>query len=107
MKYLIILGAALAAVAAVPATAQMAEPPAQPQPPIVQANPPGLGVPTMTPPDPATASEPVAPAIPADPGYLAGPYKGALTAPPAEAMNKVYPLCNRTLRDSCRNPGSK
>ena len=46
-------------------------------------------------------------AMPADAAYDAGPYKGALTPPPVEAMNKVYPTCTRTLRDSCRNPGGK
>lgn len=74
----------------------------------VQANPVGSSAPpTATPPNPQVAAAPVAPAMPADPSYNAGPYKGALTAPPAEAMNKVYPLCTRTLQDSCRNPGSK
>ncbi len=117
MKHLFVLSAAMATLATVPAFAQTAQPgmdpamaaePAVPaQPPIVQANPPGEGVPTMTSPAPATANEPVAPSIPADPGYLAGPYKGALTAPPAEAMNKVYPVCTRKLQDSCRNPGAQ
>jgi hypothetical protein len=44
--------------------------------------------------------------MPADPGYRAGPYKGALTPPPAGAFNKVYPVCSRTIRDSCINPGA-
>ena len=54
---------------------------------------------------PATADTPVAPAAPADPSYQAGPYKGALTAPPADAMNKTYPVCTRKLQDNCRNRG--
>jgi hypothetical protein len=29
----------------------------------------------------------------------------AVPAPPAEAMNKTYPVCSRTVTDSCRNPG--
>jgi hypothetical protein len=29
----------------------------------------------------------------------------AVSAPPAEAMNKTYPKCSRTVQDSCRNPG--
>lgn len=79
---------------------------AQAEPPViqVQANPPGMAVPTMTPPDPVTADSVVRPAMPADPSYNAGPYKGALTLPPAEAMNKDYPLCTSQLRDSCVNP---
>jgi hypothetical protein len=72
-----------------------------------QANPPGEGAPTPTPPNPTTANDPVAPAQPADPNYNAGPYKGAATAPPAEAANKVYPVCSRTVTDSCRNRGGK
>ena len=71
----------------------------------VQANPPGEGPASVTPPSPTTASEPVPPAMPADPSYNAGPYKGALTPPPAEAMNKHYPTCTRELQDNCRNPG--
>lgn len=27
--------------------------------------------------------------------------------PPASAMNKSYPICTKTLQDSCRNPGGK
>jgi hypothetical protein len=30
---------------------------------------------------------------------------GNLTPPPAQAMNKVYPLCTRRLQDNCQNPG--
>lgn len=71
----------------------------------VQANPPGAGPASDTPPDPATADTPVPPAQPADPGYHAGPYKGALTEPPADAMNKTYPVCSRKVQDNCRNPG--
>jgi len=73
----------------------------------VQANPVGQGSPVVTEPNPQVANDPVPPALPADPAYRAGPYKGALTAPPPEAMNKVYPVCTRTLRDSCRNPGGR
>lgn len=80
---------------------------AQEQPPVIQtqANPPGEGIPTETPPNPTTAGTPVQPAMPADTSYNAGPYKGALTPAPAEAMGKAYPLCTRTLLDSCINPG--
>lgn len=80
---------------------------AQEQPPVIQtqANPPGAGMPAETPPNPPTAATPVPPAMPADTSYQAGPYKGALTPPPAEAMGRSYPLCTRSLRDACVNPG--
>ena len=73
----------------------------------VQANPVGAGTPTATPPNPETAASAVPPAMPADPGYNAGPYKGAMTEPPAAAMNKTYPVCTRKIQDACRNPGGK
>ncbi len=76
--------------------------------PPVSANPVGSAdMPSDTPPNPETAAMPVPPAMPADPAYQATPYKGALTAPPAAAMNKVYPVCTKILRDSCRNRGGK
>src|SRR5258706_14984312 len=72
---------------------------------VSQANPRGSSAPaTLYPPNPETASTPVPPAMPADPGYQAGPYKGALTPPPAQAMNKHYPLCSATIQDECVNP---
>lgn len=99
-----ILVAATTAALALGSTAALAQPA---DAPVVQtqANPQGPGVPTATPPNPQTAAEPVAPAVPADPSYQAGPYKGALTAPPAEALNKTYPVCSKIVRDSCRNRG--
>ena len=87
--------------------AQMAgvPPPQAANDPIqVQANPRGEGDASPVPPNPQTAQSPVPPAQPADPSYKAGPYKGALTQAPAEAMNKPYPLCSRTVTDSCQNP---
>jgi hypothetical protein len=30
---------------------------------------------------------------------------GNLTPPPQSALNKVYPVCSRTLQDNCQNPG--
>jgi len=30
---------------------------------------------------------------------------GNVAPPPATALNKVYPLCTRTLQDACQNPG--
>lgn len=78
-----------------------------PPPEQVQANPPSAEPASPTPPNPQTAAEPVPPAQPADPSYQGGAYKGAMTAPPAEAMNKTYPVCTRKIQDSCRNPGGK
>lgn len=72
-----------------------------------QANPRGVGLASALPPDPATANSPVPPAMPADPNYHAGPYVGALTPPPQQAMNKVYPLCSKFVQDSCINPGAR
>ena len=94
---------ALCGAASLPATLAIA----QEQPPVVQtqANPQDVGMPSQTPPNPSTAGTPVPPAMPADPGYQAGPYKGALTPAPTEAMGKAYPLCTRSLQDSCVNPG--
>lgn len=89
--------------------AQLAAQAAAPAPsPVVvqtQANPVGAGVPSAAPPNPTTAADPVPPAQPADPSYQAGPYKGALTPPPAEAANKTYPVCTRALQDNCQNRG--
>jgi len=76
-----------------------------PTTPAGQANPPGMGMPTTGVPDPDNAAQAVRPAMPAGGAYQGGPYKGALTPPPAEAMNKDYPICSKTVQDSCRNPG--
>jgi hypothetical protein len=76
-----------------------------PATPATQANPPGNGVPTAGVPAPQSASQAVRPALPADPTYQGGPYKGALTPPPASAMNKDYPVCSSKIQDSCQNPG--
>jgi hypothetical protein len=54
--------------------------------------------------NPVHAGDATPPAMPADPDYHGAPYVGALTAPPAEAMNKDYPLCSATVSDDCRNP---
>lgn len=70
-----------------------------------QANPQGSGTPTTGVPAPQAAEQSVPPAMPADQSYQGGPYKGALTPPPASAMNKDYPVCTRKIQDSCRNPG--
>ncbi|MYL98265.1 hypothetical protein GR702_10860 [Novosphingobium sp. FGD1] len=76
-----------------------------PATPAGQANPPGQGVPTAGVPDPQTASQAARPAMPADENYQGGPYKGALTPPPATAMDKTYPKCSKTVTDGCVNRG--
>jgi len=78
-----------------------------PSTPAGQANPPGRGMPTAGVPDPRTANQAAQPAMPADESYQGGPYKGALTPPPAAAMDKSYPVCSKTVTDGCRNRGSK
>ncbi|MFM5906465.1 MAG: hypothetical protein ACKOPO_02565 [Novosphingobium sp.] len=78
-----------------------------PPTPAGQANPPGEGMPTTGVPDPQAAAQSVPPAMPADPAYQGGPYKGALTPPPETAMSKTYPVCTRKIQDSCRNPGGR
>ncbi|HUD28146.1 MAG TPA: hypothetical protein VMQ93_04685 [Novosphingobium sp.] len=77
----------------------------KPSTPAGQANPPGEGVPTAGVPDPQMASQSARPAMPADENYQGGPYKGALTPPPATAMGKEYPKCSKTVTDSCVNRG--
>lgn len=76
-----------------------------PATPAGQANPPGPGVPTAGVPDPKSANQAARPAMPADENYQGGPYKGALTPPPATAMDKDYPRCSKTVTDNCRNRG--
>ena len=53
--------------------------------------------------NPGEAGRPEMGTMTADPTYATNP--GALTAPPPEAFNKVYPVCTRTLQDNCRNRG--
>jgi len=95
------------ATTAAPPDAAAAPPPGESDaaaaPEQIQANPTGSTEAVDPSPDPATAGSSVAPSMPADPSYNAGPYKGALSAPPADAMNKTYPVCSRTLQDNCRN----
>ena len=83
---------------AAPSAALAPTPPAQ-----VQANPRASDAPAVDAPAPAYANQPVPPSMPSDPSYQAGAYKGALSAPPAAAMAKTYPVCTVTLRDECRN----
>lgn len=76
-----------------------------PATPMTQANPPGEGMPTTGVPNPSAAAQAVPPAMPADSGYQGGPYKGALTPAPADAMAKSYPVCSASVQDSCVNRG--
>jgi hypothetical protein len=78
-----------------------------PTTPAGQANPPGEGMPTQGVPNPQSANQAAQPAMPADESYQGGPYKGAKTPPPADAMGKDYPVCSRTVTDGCRNRGGK
>jgi hypothetical protein len=78
-----------------------------PTTPPGQANPPGPGVPTAGVPNPQSANQAAPPAMPADESYQGGPYKGALTPPPADAMSKDYPICSKTVTDGCKNRGGK
>ncbi|WP_156842170.1 hypothetical protein [Novosphingobium aquimarinum] len=75
-----------------------------PTTPAGQANPPGQGMPTNGVPNPKMANQAVQPAMPATQQYQGGPYKGALTPPPADAMDKDYPICKGDVQDSCINP---
>ncbi|MEL0209637.1 MAG: hypothetical protein VW891_03460, partial [Novosphingobium sp.] len=59
---------------------------------------------------PATPATPAEPAAAATGGMSAGMGMGTsttgnMTPPPAEAMNKKYPVCSKTVTDSCRNRG--
>lgn len=78
-----------------------------PTTPAGQANPPGQGVPTEGVPNPQSANQAAQPAMPADESYQGGPYKGANTPPPADAMGKGYPVCSKTVTDACINRGGK
>lgn len=59
---------------------------------------------TTTPAQPATTTVTTTPAQPAQ-TTITTTNPGNLTPPPASAMNKTYPVCTRTLQDSCQNPG--
>jgi len=57
-------------------------------------------------------ADPAAPQVPADsPAASALPpttpttVSNALPPPPAAELNKSYPVCSRTVQDSCQNPG--
>jgi hypothetical protein len=72
------------------------------------ANPSGNNMPAQTTQDQAPAGNPMAPAQTGSPSANSAPNQGAMTAPPPpESANKVYPVCSRTVTDSCRNRGGK
>jgi hypothetical protein len=68
-------------------------PPAEPMPPEA---PPAPGDPMPTP--PAPAPQPM-------PEPLAAPVMAPPAPPQQTAATEPYPLCTKTLQDSCRNPG--
>ena len=121
MKSIMLAGAALLAFStgatgiaiAQGAPDNAAQPPATDTMPADSATPataadPNAGQPTGEVP-PATGMAPASPAVPRDPaapvGSSANPVTvgGNMTPPPAGG--KDYPLCSRTVQDSCINPG--
>lgn len=126
MKSLMMASAAMLTFAGLTgvASAQMASPDAQAQPPMSESAMPPAGASAPMPPpagmDP-NATQPKG-AVPADPGMVPAPANaprdptapvgssanpvevgGNMTPPPTEA--KDYPLCSKTVQDSCMNPG--
>jgi hypothetical protein len=95
--------------------------PSQPNPPVTEPLPPEMPMPTgqgqQTP--PAPPQPPAAPMPENNPNAPAGqmatpPSEGASTANSGGATDatmqpqgatKAYPLCTKTIQDSCRNPG--
>ena len=52
------------------------------------------------------SATPPAPSNPASASMDSAPASsGAMATPPATAMNKTYPVCSKTVTDSCRNRG--
>ncbi|HEU4649790.1 MAG TPA: hypothetical protein VFS49_00100 [Croceibacterium sp.] len=110
MRILMLGGAAVLALAipgalAAQQTADQANAQAQPAPPTTTV--------TTTPARPAQTTVTTTPGqttvttTPAQPPQttITTSNPGNLTPPPASAMNKTYPVCTRTLQDSCQNPG--
>lgn len=61
---------------------------------------------------PGVAATPATPAVPADspaastlPPTTPTTTSNAVPPPPADAMNKTYPVCTHKGQDSCQNPG--
>lgn len=122
MKSLLLAGAALLSAATLPMMAMAQDMPAS-QTPGDAITPPPAADPAMSPAPPAgdpNAGQPTG-AVPADTGMVPAPagvpqdpdapvgssanpvtVGGNMTPPPAAA--KDYPLCSRTVQDSCVNP---
>jgi hypothetical protein len=98
---ILMLGGAAALALAVPATlaaqqsADEANAQAQPAPSTTTV--------ITTPAQPAQTTVTTTPAQPAQTTIVTD-HPGNLTPPPAQAINKTYPLCTRQLQDSCQNP---
>jgi hypothetical protein len=115
MRTLMLASVAALAIAAVPLGLSAQDQNPEPAPHVAQ---PAPAVPGSVEPAPDTANEanadvPPLPTteevIPADepgePDTLVTTHHGNLAPPPATALNKTYPVCTRSLQDSCRNPG--
>lgn len=92
---------------------QMTPPPASPDPMMDPAAPPAPGTPMapgapMAPGTPMTPDTSMAQPGPMQSGMQQGTVQFAppMTAP-APAPRDDYPVCSRTVTDSCRNPGSR
>lgn len=128
MKSIMLASAAMLSFTTVIAGVAVAQetPASMSQPPAGDMTPPADPAATPPPADPATAADPNAAqptgAVPADPGMVPAPagvpndpaapvgsssnpvtVGGNMTPPPAEA--KDYPVCSKTVQDSCINPG--
>jgi hypothetical protein len=111
MRTIILSGAAALALATMPAFAQGAG--ASPDTPQAdQAAPPAdQAAPAPQSADQANAENPPAPpTTTVEPaasgaGAVVSTFPGNDTGPPASALNKTYPVCSRTIRDECQNPG--
>ena len=98
MRTLIITGAAALTLAASPSALVAQATTTQPAPQTAdQANAQQQQLPTTTTTIPAPA--------PNQPDTVVTNHPGNLTPPPPQALNKTYPVCTRTLQDSCQNPG--
>jgi hypothetical protein len=102
MRTLLLAGAAALTLTVLPSalsaqqTADQANARAQPAPTTTTV--------VTTPAVPARTTVVTTPAVPAQTTIVTD-NPGNLTAPPASAMNKTYPVCTRTLQDNCQNPG--
>ena len=90
MKKLMLSAIALLSTAGL-GSALQAQDPGVPPPPPMQ--------------DPAMPTDAPPPPPPPRPVVTDSTPSGALTPPPADAMNKDYPVCSKTVQDNCRNRG--